>query len=97
MSYIAGPSVATLARHLNEARQSDYIPYEPTLGQFVSTDEAQARWSNLASWYNQKGHFWVGTGPFYLERAYPVERSSTSSEIPTSPTRPTSGPSLLSP
>lgn len=74
MSYIAGPSVATLARHLNEAQQSNYIPYEPTLGQFVSTDEAQARWSNLASWYNQKGHFWVGTGPLYLERAYPVEK-----------------------
>ena len=54
--------------------QSNHIPYAPTLGQFISADEAQARWNNLADWYDQKGHFWVGTGPLYLERAYPVEK-----------------------
>ncbi len=74
MSYIAGPSIAILAQHLNESRASGYIPYEPTLGQFISDDEAAARWNNLTNWYNQKGHFWIGTGALYLERAYPVEK-----------------------
>lgn len=74
MNYVAGPSLGILARHLNEARASNYIPYEPTLGQYVSAEEAQARWSNLAAWYQEKGHFWIGTGPLYLERAYPVEK-----------------------
>ena len=34
-----------------------------------------ARWSNLQSWYDEFGHFWVGTGAFYLERAFPVEKT----------------------
>ena len=74
MNYIGGPSLAILARHLNEARSSGYVPYAPTLRQFLSDDEVQARWNNLTNWYNQKGHFWIGTGPFYLERAYPTEK-----------------------
>src|SRR5690606_24333654 len=59
---------------LSEAQASNYIPYEPTLGQFISADEARTRWSNLSRWYNEKGHFWIGTGPLYLERAYTVEK-----------------------
>jgi len=74
MSFIAGPSLSILARHLSEAQASNYIPYEPTLGQFISADEARTRWSNLSRWYNEKGHFWIGTGPLYLERAYTIEK-----------------------
>lgn len=74
MSYIAGPSLSILNKHLQNARASAYIPYEPTLGQYISSDEAQARWDNLAAWYTDKRHFWIGTGPFYLERAFPVEK-----------------------
>jgi len=74
MSFIAGPSLPILARHLSEAQANNYIPYAPTLGQFVSADEARTRWANLSRWYNEKGHFWIGTGPLYLERAYTVEK-----------------------
>jgi peptide/nickel transport system substrate-binding protein len=73
MSYISGPTVEILADQLAEAREEAYIPYASTLGQYVSVDEAQARWDNLNTWYTTRGHFWVGTGVFFLERAFPVE------------------------
>jgi peptide/nickel transport system substrate-binding protein len=73
MSYISGPTVEILADQLAEAREEAYIPYASTLGQYVSVDEAQARWDNLNTWFTTRGHFWVGTGVFFLERAFPVE------------------------
>jgi len=73
MNYIAGPSLEVLAGHLADAQADAYIPYAATLGAYISTEDAQARWENLQSWYDEKGHFWVGIGQFYLEAAFPVE------------------------
>lgn len=73
MNYIAGPSLEILANHLTAASAEGYIPYAPTLGEYITAEDAQARWSNLQSWYEDKGHFWVGTGPMILEAAFPVE------------------------
>jgi peptide/nickel transport system substrate-binding protein len=73
MNYIAGPSLAVLEQHLSDAAGENYIPYASVLGEYVSEEEAENRWQNLQDWYNQYGHFWVGTGPLYLEAAFPVE------------------------
>jgi peptide/nickel transport system substrate-binding protein len=62
-----------LAEELTAAVEENYIPYEATLGQFVSADEAAERYSNLQEWYRRRGHFWIGTGPMFLQRAFPVE------------------------
>ncbi len=75
MSYIAGPSMPVLHDNLLEALANNYVPYEPTLGQYVTGAEALARWTNLDSWYREMGHFWVGSGPFYLDQAYPIEKN----------------------
>ena len=74
MNFIAGPSLPILAAHLRESAVAGFIPFEPTLGQFITADEAAARWASLESWFEDKGHFWVGSGPFYLEAAHPIER-----------------------
>jgi peptide/nickel transport system substrate-binding protein len=74
MSFIAGPSIAILDRHLAAARAENFIPYAPTLGRFITADEARARWANLAGWRGARGHFWIGTGAFQLQRVAPVER-----------------------
>lgn len=66
MSFVAGPSLEVLKKYLDQAAAEQFIPYEPTLGQFVTAEEAAARYANLSQWYDQYGHFWVGTGPFYL-------------------------------
>lgn len=74
MNLIAGPSLPILAKHLDQAIATGYIPYAPTLGRFLTADQARAQYQNLKRWYTEKGHFWVATGPFYLERAFTVEK-----------------------
>jgi peptide/nickel transport system substrate-binding protein len=73
MNYISGPSLAVLKTYLDQAVAENYIPYAPTLGQYITAEEATARWANYAEWNRTKGHFWIGTGPYYLERAFPIE------------------------
>ncbi len=74
MSYIAGPTIPTLAKHLGKARAEGLFPYKPTLGQFLTPAEVAERWSNIQAWYDERGHFWVSSGVLQLVRAYPVEK-----------------------
>lgn len=69
-----GPTLSILAKHLNEAKAEGYIPLGKFLGQYISAEEVAERYANLEAWYNDKNHFWLGTGPMYLERVYPVEK-----------------------
>jgi peptide/nickel transport system substrate-binding protein len=73
MSYISGPSLELLKTRLDEAQEANLIPYEPTLGQFITADEATARYANMQEWYRRYGHFWVNAGPYFLQQAFPVE------------------------
>jgi peptide/nickel transport system substrate-binding protein len=75
LSFIAGPTIAILDAQLQEALADSYIPYEATLGEFVTAEEAQARYENLSNWKDEYGHYWIGTGPLYLERAFTVEKT----------------------
>ncbi len=75
MSYIAGPSLEVLKKHLDAKVASPSLYFTPTLEAYVTADEAAARWANLKSWYSLQGHFWVGTGPYYLNKAFPVEQT----------------------
>jgi peptide/nickel transport system substrate-binding protein len=76
-NYIGGPSLDILYSFLVEAIDSSYIPYEPTLGQFMTADEAAARYDNLGQFYTYFGHFWVGNGPLFMESVYPIEKTVT--------------------
>lgn len=73
LSMISGPTLDVLKRHLDGARASNHIPYASVLSEFITPDEAAQRYANLGGWYADKGHFWVGTGPFYLASVHPVE------------------------
>jgi peptide/nickel transport system substrate-binding protein len=73
MSYIAGPTLELLKAQLDAAQEEGFIPYEPTLGQFITAEEVADRYANLQEWYRRYGHFWVNTGPYFLQRAFPVE------------------------
>ncbi len=74
MNLLAGPSLPILAKHLDRAIQEQYIPYEKVLGKYVTKEEAVRRYQNLKNWYQSKGHFLVGNGPFYLERVDPTAK-----------------------
>ncbi|MGE5123157.1 MAG: ABC transporter substrate-binding protein, partial [Acidobacteriaceae bacterium] len=75
LSFIAGPSLDILKGWLDTATAENLIPFAPTMGQYVTAEEATLRWANLGEWFTNKGHFWVGLGPYYLEKAYPVEKT----------------------
>ncbi len=76
-SLVGGPSLEILAKYLDQAIADSYIPYEPTLGQYVTPEEAAARYENLKAFYEEHGHFWVGTGPYILDKVYPTEKTLT--------------------
>jgi peptide/nickel transport system substrate-binding protein len=73
MSTIGGPSLEILAGHLVTATAESLVPFQPTLSQFVTEEEVTARWSNLSEWYRKYGHFHIGTGPYWLQGAFPLE------------------------
>lgn len=84
MSLVAGPSLDILKKYLQGdggelagAIADNYIPYAPTMGQYVTADEAALRWANLQKWYAVQGHFWVGCGPFFVDKVFPVEGTIT--------------------
>ncbi len=64
--YTRGPSLPILEDWMNWATEEGFIPYEPTLGQYIDSNEITERWANLQDWYAERGHFWVSNGPFYL-------------------------------
>jgi len=68
MNYIGGPSLAILSDVLDDAMATGYVPF----GDFedlVTPEEATARYQNLKDWYEDKDHFWVSYGPYYLDQA----------------------------
>lgn len=73
-SYVAGPSIPILKKYLDEAISQKFIPYKNVLGKYVSETEAAERYNNLKAWYEAKGNFLVGTGPFYLDRVDPTAK-----------------------
>jgi peptide/nickel transport system substrate-binding protein len=73
MNYVSGPSLPFLKLELDTAAAKNFIPFAPTMGQYVKADEATLRYANLSHWYKATGHFWIGTGPYYLDKVFPVE------------------------
>ena len=73
LNYISGPTVDILKQQLDEAMANKSFPYAATLSKYISPEEAEARYNNLSEFFRRRGHFWVGTGPFFLQRAFPVE------------------------
>ena len=76
-SFIGGPSLEILAGQLATAASESYIPYESTLGQYITAEEAAARYANLQAFYDEHNHFWVGTGPYVLDQAFLTEKTAT--------------------
>jgi len=75
MSWVGGPSLEVLKKYLDQAKAESYVPYEATLGQFLTPEEIALRYDNLDKWYADHGHFWIGTGPYYLDQVFTTEKS----------------------
>jgi peptide/nickel transport system substrate-binding protein len=77
MSMISGPSLEILKKYLDQAQSEALIPYAATLGDYITADEASARYAALQDFYAEHNHFWVNTGPFVLDKVFPVEGTLT--------------------
>lgn len=75
MSWVGGPSLETLKKYLDQAQSEGFIPYEATMGEFLTPEEVALRYENMSKWYDDHGHFWVGTGPYYLDQVFTTEKS----------------------
>jgi peptide/nickel transport system substrate-binding protein len=75
MSYIAGPSLRILERHLRTARAEGFVPFPQVLRDFMRPGEVEERYAALTEWFGQRRHFWINDGPYYLHSVHPVERS----------------------
>jgi peptide/nickel transport system substrate-binding protein len=75
-SWVGGPSLEVLSQYLDQAASESYIPYEPTLGEYITKEEADLRYANLQQWFEDHGHFWVGTGPYYLDQVFTTEKTA---------------------
>jgi peptide/nickel transport system substrate-binding protein len=76
-NFVGGPSLDILWTYLIEAITETYIPYEPTLGEYITAEEADARYNNLGQFFTFYGHFWVGNGPVFIESIRPIEKTAT--------------------
>ena len=77
MSYIDGPSLEVLGKYLDQAEAESFIPYAATLGQYITAEEAAARYANMKAWFGEHGHYWVNSGPYYLDKVFSVEKTLT--------------------
>jgi len=85
LNFIDGPSLDILGNELSSARAEGYIPYATTMGTFVTAQEAELRYHNTETWYSEQGHFWLGTGPFFLDKIFPIEQTLTLARYPAYP------------
>ena len=69
LSYIGGPSLKILKSMLDEALTIKYIPFKEFMSKYISEKDAVKRYKLLEAWYTKVHHFWVGNGPYFLERA----------------------------
>ncbi|MDR5697815.1 MAG: ABC transporter substrate-binding protein, partial [Armatimonadota bacterium] len=74
LSYVAGPTIAILDRELEAARAENFIPFAQALSRWIRPEEARQRWQFLSAWRAGRGHYWVGMGPFLIQRVSPVEK-----------------------
>ncbi len=66
-SFVGGPSLDILTAHLATMAAASTIPYAPTMSAYLTAADAAARYANLQAWYTAHHHYWVGTGPYYLD------------------------------
>ncbi|MGI5878635.1 MAG: ABC transporter substrate-binding protein [Christensenellales bacterium] len=63
-----GPSLPLLEEACERAAAERLIPYPAVMSDYITADEAAARYRSLLDFYTAHGHMWIGTGPYILDR-----------------------------
>ena len=67
------------------ATAESFVPYAPTLGEYVTAEDAATRYTNLAEFARRYGHYMISTGPYFLSGVFPVEGQAVLSHNPNHP------------
>lgn len=81
-SLISGPTLAVQSTYLDQDAASGYIPFAPTLGQFITAADATARYQNLQAFYKAHNNMWLGTGPYFVDKVDTTAGSLTLTRFP---------------
>jgi hypothetical protein len=76
-SQVSGPTVEVQMGYVDQDITNKYIPFAPTMSQYLTADDAIARYNNLKTFYAVHKHIVLGTGPYYVDQVFPVEGSIT--------------------
>ena len=82
LNYLDGPSLEYLKDAYDECVSESYIPFEPTMGKYVTKKDAKKAYQNTLDFYEENGHFVVGCGPYYISHVMSVEGSITLTAYP---------------
>jgi peptide/nickel transport system substrate-binding protein len=80
-SEVSGPTLALQSGYLDTDATSGYIPYAPTLGKYITADDAKARYANLQAFYKAHNNLWLGTGPYFVDKVDSTAGSITLSKF----------------
>jgi hypothetical protein len=74
-SQASGPTLDVQMGYVDQDIANKYIPYAPTLSKFLTADDAVAAYNKLKEFYAVHKHLVLGTGPYMVDKVYPVEQS----------------------
>ncbi|MDF1519700.1 MAG: ABC transporter substrate-binding protein [Brevefilum sp.] len=77
LSFIGGPSLDILNDMADKGIEEQFIPYANVLADYITPEEAVARYENAKAFYEEYGHFNIGTGPYILEEVFLTEKVAT--------------------
>jgi hypothetical protein len=77
LSLIGGPSLEILTNTADQAIVDQYIPYANVLSDYITAEEAVARYENAKAFFDTYGHYSIGSGPYILESVFLTEKIAT--------------------
>ena len=77
LSFIGGPSLEILGRYLDQMIADQYIPYANALSEYITPEEAVARYENAKAFFEKYGNYNIGTGPYILSEVALTEKVAT--------------------
>jgi len=80
-STVSGPTLAIQSTYLDSDATAGYIPFAPTLGKFITADEAKARYANLQAFYKAHNNVAIGTGVYFVDKVDSTAGSITMSRF----------------
>jgi peptide/nickel transport system substrate-binding protein len=82
LSFIGGPSLEILSRYFDQGIEDQFVPYANALAEYITPEEAVARYENAKAFFAEYGHYNIGSGPYILSEVALTEKVATLINFP---------------